>query len=79
MKKVQGRILRVEKNSSQGVTRLVLDYAGRVRYASFKGRLPKGVEVGRSYRIVVDDAELRLVECRLLDKYGNISKRVFPV
>lgn len=77
MKKVKGSVVKIDKNPNQ-ITRIVLDYAGRVRYVVFRGEPPKGVEIGKSYQFVVDNSRLRLVECRVLDEYGNISKRMFP-
>ncbi|MCS7116729.1 MAG: hypothetical protein RMJ31_04870 [Nitrososphaerota archaeon] len=78
MKRVRGRIVKIEKDSAKNITRVILNYAGRVRYATFRGEPPKCLNVNESYRITVDDARLKLIECILLDKYGNLLKRVFP-
>lgn len=78
MKKVRGCIIKIERDSIKNITRIVLNYAGRVRYATFKGKPPKGLDVNKYYYLVIDNAKLKLIECKLLDKYGNLSKRIFP-
>ncbi|MEM2210768.1 MAG: hypothetical protein QW372_02675 [Nitrososphaerales archaeon] len=78
MKKIRGYIIKIDRDSINDITRIVLNYAGRVRYATFKGKPPKGLDVNKSCYLVVDNAKLKLIECKLLDKYGNLSKRIFP-